>query len=202
MGHLTREFYQNENVLEVAGSLIGKILVTEFEGVTTSGIIVETEAYRGEDDRACHAFPLKKTDRTKTMFLEGGHAYIYLCYGLHHLFNVVTSAEGVPNAILIRALEPISGVDEMLKRRKLSNFSTRISSGPACLSQALGITKAWNAHALSQGKNIWIEEAPIPKEYEIAATTRVGVDYAGEDALLPWRFYISGNKWVSAYPKS
>jgi len=202
MGHISREFYQNENVLEVARSLIGKILVTEFEGVITSGIIVETEAYRGEDDRACHAFPLKKTDRTKTMFLEGGHAYIYLCYGLHHLFNVVTSGEGVPNAILIRALEPVLGVNEMLRRRKLSKFSTRISSGPSCLSQALGITKAWNSHVLSVGKNIWIEEPPIPMEYEIAATTRVGVDYAGEDALLPWRFYIKGNKWVSAYPKS
>jgi len=202
MGHTLKEFYQNENVLEVAKDLIGKILVTEFEGIKTSGIIVETEAYRGEDDRASHAFPMKKTDRTKTMFLEGGHAYIYLCYGLHHLFNVVTSAEGKPNAVLIRAIQPVLGIEEMLIRRNLARFSTKISAGPACLSQALGITKAWNSHPLSLGKYIWIEEPVQPVDYQIATTTRVGVDYAGEDALLPWRFYIKGNKWVSAYPKS
>jgi len=200
---LPQSFFMNEDILEVARALLGKILVTEFNGITTSGIIVETEAYRGLDDRASHAYPMKKTERTKTMFLDGGHCYIYLCYGLHHLFNVVAGKEGTPNAVLIRAIEPVLGFEEMMLRRNHTKFSPRLSSGPACVSQALGIDKNWNGHNLTLGESIWVENSCSENNLiKIGASTRIGVDYAGEDAKLPWRFFERENPWVSAYPKA
>jgi len=200
---LPDSFYLEEDVLKVAKALLGKILVTDFNGQKTAGLIVETEAYRGSDDKASHAFPMKNTNRTKIMFSEGGHSYVYLCYGLHHLFNVVTGPLGTPNAVLIRAIEPLCGIDEMLKRRKLLKVSSKICSGPACLTQALGIDKQWNGFKLTSGHSVWIEDGPrtIPN-LEIGKTTRVGVAYAGEDAKLPWRFFLIQNAWVSSYPKT
>ncbi len=194
---LQQDFYYQTDVTAIARDLLGKLLVTTFDGVITSGRIVETEAYCGATDRACHAYPNKLTKRTKVMFQSGGIAYVYLCYGLHHLFNVVCNKNGVADAILVRAIEPVEGVHLMMERRKLTTISTRISAGPALVSQALGITTQHNATDL-RGELIWIEDDGFElSDQQIFETTRIGVDYAGEDALLPWRYYIEDNNWVS-----
>ncbi|MBS1781833.1 MAG: DNA-3-methyladenine glycosylase [Bacteroidetes bacterium] len=194
---LPPSFYRQEDVVLIAKSLLGKILVTKVEGVCTSGIIVETEAYEGITDRASHAFGGKQTARTEIMYENGGVAYIYLCYGLHHLFNVITNTSGVPHAVLIRAIEPLKGIDIMLKRRNKISFQPSLTNGPGVLSQALGITTKLNGNSL-QGTDLFIEDSGIPLLPEnIVATTRVGVAYAGKDALLPYRFYVQRNVFVS-----
>jgi DNA-3-methyladenine glycosylase len=198
---IPKKFYLNEDVVEVARNLLGKTLITCLDGIVTSGRIVETEAYSGSDDKASQAYPMKLTKRTKTMFLEGGHTYVYLCYGLHNLFNVVTGPEGIPDAVLIRSIEPILGINQMMARRKLVKYSTKVSSGPACCSQALGITRSHNEFSLTEEKEIWMMEEANPNPFEILETTRIGVEYAKEDAKRPWRFLIKKNQWVSSYPK-
>ncbi len=193
---LTKDFYLQTDVVSVAKQLLGKSLFTKIEGKTCKAIITETEAYNGIIDKASHAYGNRNTPRTSTMYLEGGVAYIYLCYGIHHLFNVVTHLEGVPHAVLIRAIEPIKGMEHMLQRRNRTKVDRILSSGPGKLSKAIGINTSYNGEHLT-GNKIWIEDAtPIPKK-NIIITTRIGVDYAAEDALLPYRFYIKGNKFVS-----
>ncbi len=195
-------FFQEADVVLRAQELLGKVLVSKVNGIETAGIIIETEAYRGEDDKASHAFQNKRTPRTETMFLEGGHAYVYLCYGLHHLFNVVVGPKDMANAVLIRGIEPVLGLEEMLRRRNLARLQPKVSSGPACLSQAFGINKDLNKSALWQMDTIWLEDWNLDLEKEnILATTRIGVSYAGEDAFRPWRFLVKKNPYVSAYPK-
>jgi len=164
--------------------------------VLTGGIITETEAYDGVVDKACHAYGGRNTNRTATMFLGGGITYVYLCYGIHHLLNVVSGKEGNPQAVLIRAIEPKIGIEAMLVRRKMEKLAPRITSGPGALSQALGIDKQLNAKNLSADE-IWIDDAKPYKDEQIIATTRIGVAYAQEHALWPFRFYIRGNKYVS-----
>jgi len=199
---LPATFYQHQDVVHIARALLGKVLVTQVDGLVTEAIIVETEAYRGADDRACHAYLRKRTARTETMFLPGGHAYVYLCYGIHHLFNVVTHVENEPDAVLIRAVQPKSGIETMLIRRKMSQLTVKLTQGPGCVSQAMGINKSLNASSLLGQDCIWIEDrGPVLETFSINTTTRVGVGYAGADAWLPWRFYVAGNPWVSAYPK-
>ncbi len=196
------EFYQSEDVPAIARALLGKVLVSQIGGIETAGIVVETEAYRGMDDRASHAYLNRRTKRTETMFMPGGHAYVYLCYGIHHLFNVVTGPPDVPNAVLIRAIEPVKGLDEMLRRRKMQFFSSALSSGPGCITQALGIYKGMDKDALWEKSGIWLEDWSLPlDEDSIAAAARVGVGYAKEDALRPWRFFVKKNPFVSALPK-
>jgi DNA-3-methyladenine glycosylase len=187
---LEKSFYEKRDVVALAKKLLGKKLCTNFNGQFTSGIITETEAYAGEIDKASHAFGGKKTERTKIMFEEGGTAYVYLCYGIHHLFNIVTNKKGIPHAILIRAIQPVDGIEIMMKRRKKNKLDKTFSGGPGTVSQALGI------HVKHSGKNlfekeIWVEETgiKIPSK-EIIAGPRIGVDYAGEDAKLPYRFYV------------
>jgi DNA-3-methyladenine glycosylase len=189
-------FYRQNDVVEISRNLLGKVLFTSIDNQVTAGKIVETEAYCGLSDRASHAYHNKKTRRNSVMFEEGGVAYVYLIYGIHYLFNVVTGARDVPNAVLIRALEPVEGIDIMCRRRDCSN-TKRITSGPGALSKALGINLDLYGSSLLSEK-IWIEdqEEIFPEEH-IVATTRVGVDYAGEDAFLPWRFYLQDNPWVS-----
>lgn len=200
---LPPEFYQHSDVVSIARSLLGKVLVSEVGGIRTEATIVETEAYRGSDDRACHAYLKKRTPRTETMFLNGGHAYVYLCYGMHHLFNVVTNLEGEPDAVLIRAAEPVAGHETMMERRKMKTISKRLMLGPGCLSQALGIDKHLNSKNLTIKGLLWIEDRNFNfHQDQIGETTRIGVEYAGEDALRPWRFYILKNKWVSYPPKN
>lgn len=192
---LNKEFYTRTDVIQLSRELLGKVLVTNINGQKTAGIITETEAYRGPDDKACHAHLNRFTKRTKVMFDEGGVAYVYLCYGIHHLFNIVTAKEGMPHAILIRAIEPIEGIDIMLERRNMSKIQPRLTSGPGILSKALGIDKTYYGESLINN-TIWIEDRNIEVK-EIVGTTRIGIDYAEEHALLPWRFYIKGNRWVS-----
>jgi DNA-3-methyladenine glycosylase len=201
MKKLTLDFYKRTNVLQVAQELLGKILVTNQDSIVTSGRIVEVEAYNGIVDKASHAFGGRRTNRNEIMYAEGGVAYVYLCYGIHHLFNVVTHTKETPHAILIRALEPIKGIDTMLKRvgkKKLDNTLTR---GPGNLSKALGITALQTGVSLV-GKKLFIGDDGFEyTQNEIAASPRIGVDYAGNDALLPYRFFIKGNPFVSGKPK-
>jgi len=187
------DFYQREDVLAISKELLGKILCTQFEGCITSGIIVETEAYSGVTDRASHAYGGKRTERTEIMYAPGGIAYVYLCYGIHHLFNVVTNIMGIPHAILIRAIEPQEGIRTMLKRRKKEILESNLTAGPGTLSQALGITTQCTGTSLL-GKYIWIEDNGINYSNEIIITSeRIGVQYAREDASNPWRFRIQKN---------
>ena len=192
---LPESFYTRKDVVKIARELLGKVLVTEF-GERTSGIIVETEAYAGATDKASHAYGNRRTNRTEVMYMHGGTAYVYLCYGIYHLFNVVTNVQDTPHAILIRAIEPIEGIDIMLERRGKGNITPSLTAGPGVLSQALGITTMHTGISL-QGPDIYIEEGKRIKSKDIIAATRVGVAYAMDDALRPYRFYIKGNKFVS-----
>ena len=194
---LLQPYYCNTDTLQLSKNLLGKKLVTNFDNKLTSGIIVETEAYLGIDDKASHAYNGKKTNRTNAMYNKGGVAYIYLCYGMHSLFNIVCNIENIPHAILIRAIEPIDGIDIMNLRREINGVN--LTNGPGKLSKALGITTGNNNQSLL--KNIiWIED--IDNEIfdkNILSVPRIGVDYAGKDAMLPYRFYIKNNKWVSKF---
>ena len=183
--------------MKIARELLGKVLVTEIDGIRTSGIIVETEAYAGPIDKACHAYLSRNTIRTAPMFREGGIAYIYLIYGIYHLFNIVTHEEGEPYAVLVRAIEPLDGIDAMLDRRGMEALKPGLTAGPGIMSITLGITKSLSGESL-QGPHIWLEDRSIKiPAKDIVATTRVGVAYAAEDALLPYRFLIRGNAFVS-----
>ena len=197
MPKLPFSFYQNDDVNALALQLLGKRLFTRLNGVITGGIIVETEAYKGIEDKASHAYGGRFTDRTKVMYENGGLSYVYLCYGIHHLFNVVTGPEKTPHAVLIRGLEPLTGLELMMERRGMSVLKPNITAGPGALSKALGIDRLLNAKDLS-GEEIWIEDAlPGWKLGEVVAGPRIGVDYAADHALLPWRYYVKGNKYVS-----
>lgn len=198
MKKITRDFYLRKNVVKVAQDLLGTFLVTEFEpSIITIGKIVETEAYQGPFDKASHSYNLRRTQRTETMYLEGGVAYIYLCYGIHHLFNIVTGPKDTPHGVLIRAIEPVEGIEIMLQRRQFEKIKHTLAAGPGAMSKAMGITTAYNSENL-QGKRIWVtEREEILKPKDIIASPRVGVAYAEDHALLPWRFRIKGNPWTS-----
>jgi DNA-3-methyladenine glycosylase len=194
---LPREFYTRANVLAVARELLGRLLVVPaVDGMRVSGIIVETEAYRGPQDRACHAYGGRRTNRTRTMYEVGGTAYVYFVYGMYHQFNVVTNAEDVPHAVLVRAVEPVEGIDLMRKRRH-GRAGESLTSGPGKLCLALGIDRALDRADLL-GERVWIEEGrgPIPRS-AIAVGPRIGIDYAGEWADRPWRFWIRNSSFVS-----
>ena len=195
---LPLSFYQRSNVVTIARQLLGKVLVTCMDGYKTSGIIVETEAYRGITDRASHAFGGRRTTRTAVMFGPGGRSYVYFCYGMHHLFNVVTSGENTPHAVLIRALEPLTGMEKMLERRGKAVVDFTLTSGPGSLSKALGIQHRLHSGERLDGDLIWIGDngGPLPAR-AICRGTRVGVAYSREDAYLPYRFWIRDNPWVS-----
>ena len=199
MSKLLADFYQRNDVLLISRELLGKVLCTNFHGNLTSGIIVETEAYAGITDKASHAYRGRRTNRTETMYTIGGSAYVYLCYGIHHLFNVVTNVEGVPHAVLIRAVQPLDGIDIMLRRRNLKNISNRLTAGPGILSQAMGISVHISGQSLLD-KQIWIENRennnPL-KDFKIISSPRVGIQYAGKDVSNPWRFHVENSPWVS-----
>ncbi|MBY0427347.1 MAG: DNA-3-methyladenine glycosylase [Cytophagales bacterium] len=187
---LPRNFYLNPDVVSVAKDLIGKVLVTNVNGTTTSGVIIETEAYAGRDDKACHANNGKRTPRNEVMYHPGGLAYVYLCYGIHHLFNVVTNVENMADAVLIRGILPFEGKETMKNRRNMSKPFQGALKGPGILTQALGIQTSLNGTDLL-GNSIWIEDRGhrYPED-KIASGPRIGVGYAGEDAKKPWRFYV------------
>lgn len=194
---LPLSFYHQPDVVEVSRQLVGKLLCTKIgDSPLTTGMIVETEAYCGRNDKACHANN-GRTERTEIMFHNGGVAYIYLCYGIHHLFNVVTNREGLADAVLIRAVEPVDGTGAMLQRRKAEHVDPTLTAGPGRLTQALGISTELYGTDLT-GNTIWIEDRNIDIETnQVTAAPRIGVDYAGEHANRPWRFYINDSKWVS-----
>lgn len=194
MNQVPESFFKHNDVTRIAKALLGKELLTVVDGQTTSGLIVETEAYSYRE-RGCHAFNNKLTERNKVMFEEGGIAYVYLCYGIHHLFNVVTNKKGNADAVLIRALQPRQGTAYMLARMNVNTLK-RITSGPGKLTRAMGIDRKWNGVSLSNS-DLWIEEGVKVRPSQIITSTRVGIDYAGEDATLPWRFYLKDNEWVS-----
>ncbi|MDQ0595216.1 DNA-3-methyladenine glycosylase [Chryseobacterium ginsenosidimutans] len=190
-------YYQNPDVLFLAKDLLGKVLFTQIEGEITAGIIVETEAYFGALDKASHAYGNRRTERTEPLYSEGGVSYVYLCYGIHHLFNIVTSVKDEPHAVLVRAIEPLIGKEIMELRRNMPSAKAAISSGPGSAAKALGINRSFNKKELT-GEEIWIEDHGIRYlPNEIAEVPRVGVDYAQEDALLPWRFFVKGNRYIS-----
>ena len=196
---LPKSFYIREDVVQISKDLLGKCIVTNFNNQLTVGKIVETEAYRAPDDKACHAYQNLFTNRTKTLFEEGGVAYVYLCYGIHHLFNVVTGKKGMAHAVLIRAIEPIDNVELMLERRGKAKLSRQLTAGPGVMSKALGITKQHTSISLfSKDSPIWIEDRGIKiADKNIIASPRVGVDYAEECALWDWRFRIKDSLWTS-----
>ncbi|MBC7947173.1 MAG: DNA-3-methyladenine glycosylase [Chitinophagaceae bacterium] len=194
-------FYQRENVLLIAKELLGKIIVTRWGKTLTAARIVETEAYAGVMDMASHAYGARRTKRNDVMYSKGGLSYVYLCYGIHHLFNVVTNAEGIPHAILVRGGEPLAGIDEMLERTGKPKADNTLTRGPGNISKALGITTRHNGVAL-KGKQLYIAtDAFSYPANQIAESPRIGVDYAGIDAKLPYRFYVRGNPFVSGKPK-
>ena len=194
---LPESFYSRKDVVKIAQELLGKVLVTEFDGVHTAGMITETEAYAGAIDKASHAFGNRRTRRTEVMYNHGGVAYVYLCYGIHHLFNVVTNLQDAPHAILIRAVEPLEGIQIMLERRGKDILQPSLTAGPGAMSMALGIHSS-NTGLSLQGPEIFIEDRGIKiGKKDIVAATRVGVAYAKDDAYLPYRFYIKDNKYVS-----
>ena len=193
---LNEEFYQRNNVVKIARDLLGKILYTRIDGVVTGGMIVETEAYSWKE-RGCHAYGARKTARNEIMFGNGGFAYVYMCYGIHFLFNVVTNRVGTPEAVLVRALQPVEGLEEMKLRRGVLKNPFHLTSGPGKLTKALGIGRSFNGKFLLDDE-IWIEDSGTKlASQSIVASERIGIDYAGEDARLPWRFSIRGNAWVS-----
>lgn len=194
---LLESFYQRENVVLIAKELLGKTIHSMVNGELTSARITEVEAYSGLNDKACHANNGIRTKRTEVMYAEGGHAYVYLCYGIHHLFNIVTNAKNRADAVLIRAVEPLEGVDIMLERRRKERLDKTLTSGPGTLSEALGIKTKTHYGKWLLDNDIWLEDSRNLSSDEIITSTRIGVDYAEEDALKPWRFYIKDNQWIS-----
>jgi len=191
-------FYDRSDVLKIARELLGKILVTRLDGIRSSGRIVETEAYAGVNDRASHAFGGRRTARSEDLYGSPGSAYIYICYGSHHLFNVITNKKDIPHGVLIRALEPLEGMDQMLIRTSKPFADFTLTKGPGNLSRALGISKLHSGTNLFSVE-IFIEDDGLRyKKDQIAITRRIGVESAREDAELPYRFIVKGNPYVSA----
>ncbi len=197
---LGSSFFQGNDVVLIAEQLLGKVICRNIDGKILKGIITETEAYCGHNDKACHAHLGKFTKRTAVMYKAGGVAYVYLCYGIHHLFNIVTNKEGKADAVLIRAIEPISGIDYMVETRNYKGKIINLASGPGKLTQALSIDKRLNNENLVESDALWIEEGVDDLSTDqIIRSKRIGIDYAEEDAELPWRFYLKENNSVSRF---
>ncbi len=191
MNKLPVEFYAREDVVLISEELIGKVLCTNINGKVTKGVITETEAYAGVTDKASHAYGGRRTERTSIMFGPPGISYVYLCYGVHSLFNVVTNRANVPHAVLIRGVYPIQGIEQVVARRRVKQPKHKIADGPGKMSQAMGIEyKNHNCLDLL-GDQIWIEDHGIVVEpKEVKTGPRIGIDYAEEDVLLPYRFLL------------
>ncbi|HVU83986.1 MAG TPA: DNA-3-methyladenine glycosylase [Puia sp.] len=197
MQKLDESFYNRTDVLKISRELLGKILVTRFDGMLTSGRIVETEAYAGTGDRACHAYGGKRTARMEAVYGPPGTIYIYICYGIHYLFNVVTNKKDIPHVILIRALEPLDGKEIMLERTGKKKVDYSLARGPGNVSRALGMTTAHTGGNLLSG-GIYIGDDGFEyKKDQILVTKRIGVEYAGEDAERMYRFIVKGSPYVS-----
>jgi DNA-3-methyladenine glycosylase len=196
MTKLTRDFYTRPNVLTISRELLGKLLVVPDErGQRVSGKIVEVEAYRGPEDRASHAYGGRRTKRTETMYRTGGISYVYFVYGMYNQFNVVTNIQDTPHAILVRALEPVEGI-EIMRVRRHSHPDRNLTNGPGKLCVAMGIDRELNAADLL-GDRVWLEEFERVSRSKVATGPRIGIDYAEGWIEKPWRFWIKGNPFVS-----
>ena len=192
---IKKNFYTRPDVVNIARELLGKLLITQFDGKLSSGIITETEAYEGITDRASHAYSGRRSERTEIMYRIGGTAYVYLCYGVHSLFNIVSNVEDIPHAILVRGITPVDGSQYMLERTGKKEILKDFSNGPGKVTKALGIHYSHTGLNLTKKpyrkfeSGIWLEDIGCSvKEEEINVTPRIGVEYAGEDALRPYRF--------------
>lgn len=193
---LPRDFYTRSNVLTVSRELLGKLLVVpDNQGRRISGKIVEVEAYRGPEDRASHAYGGRRTKRTETMYQLGGVAYVYFVYGMYNQFNIVTNVEETPHAVLVRALEPVEGI-ELMRIRRHSHPDRNLTNGPGKLCLAMGIDRQLDRADLL-GERVWLEEFEKVPESRIARGPRIGIDYAQEWIEKPWRFWVKGNPFVS-----
>ncbi len=201
MTKLPLSFYQRKDVVQIARELLGKIIVTKFDGEITSGRIVETEAYVGIVDKASHSFGGRRTARNDHMYAAAGIAYVYICYGMHQMFNIVTNDKDVPDAILVRAVEPIKGIDIMLRRTGKSKHDYTLTRGPGNVGKALGIFKHHSGLILNKKELSVYSDNFRLTENEIGISARVGVESAAPDNLLPYRFYVKGNKYVSGRNK-
>jgi DNA-3-methyladenine glycosylase len=201
MKKLPLAFYDHEDVVKIARELLGKIVVSNIDGKKSSGRIVETEAYVAFTDKASHSFAGRRTPKNEDMYSTAATAYVYICYGMHQMLNVVTNKKDIPDAVLIRAIEPIEGIDIMLKRTGKATLNNTLTKGPGNVGKALGVSKKYS------GKNLLGNEISIYRDEEsnipdglVGISKRIGVESAGADALLPYRFYIRGNKFVSGRP--
>jgi DNA-3-methyladenine glycosylase len=201
MEKLPLSFYEHDDVVLLARKLLGKILVTAWDGVRTSGRIVETEAYAGLQDKASHAYR-GKTPRTEVMFETGGTAYVYLCYGLHQMFNIVTAKKEVPHAVLIRAVAPLEGIAAMLERTGKKQADASLTRGPGNVGKAFGMHRSQTGTSLQSDVVYIVDDGYQVLPDAVGTSARIGVAYAGADALLPYRFYLKGSPYVSGRPVS
>ncbi len=194
---LPSEFYQREDTLQIARELLGReLIVRGYDDFVTGGIITEVEAYLGGQDKGAHSYGYKKTKRNQVMFQSGGIAYVYFCYGMYDMFNIVTHKAGEPHAVLIRAIKPTQGTQIILRRRKQTKLTPLVSAGPGRVTMALAINRTYNGKSLTS-EDLHILREPKIKDFEIVVTPRIGIAYAKEDAMKPYRFYIKGEAFVS-----
>jgi DNA-3-methyladenine glycosylase len=201
MKKLPLRFYKRKDVVSIAKELVGKIVVTKFEGLITSGRIVETEAYVAHIDKASHSFGGKRTAKNEHMYAHPGTAYVYICYGMHQMFNIVTNDKDIPDAVLIRAVEPLEGIDIMLQRTGKLKLDFTLTKGPGNVGKALGIFKKHSGLHLMDDEIYLVDDGFKLKENEIGISKRIGVESAFPDSELPYRFYVRGNKYVSGKNK-
>ncbi|MBX2888889.1 MAG: DNA-3-methyladenine glycosylase [Ferruginibacter sp.] len=199
---ISLSFYNRTNVLRIAYELLGKVLLSSFDNNITAGRIVEAEGYKSVNDSASHAYGGRRTARNEDMYGRPGTSYVYVCYGVHNMMNVVTNKRGIPDAILIRAVEPLVGLDIMLKRAGKKDGDVSVSSGPGNVSRALGISKGNSGLSLLGNLLYILDDGFSIADNRIGISKRIGVEGAGyPDADYPYRFYIKGNAYVSGYPK-
>jgi DNA-3-methyladenine glycosylase len=201
MEKLPLSFYDRKDVISIARELLGKVVVTNFEGSITSGRIVETEAYVALTDKASHSFGGRRTARNEHMFAAPGTAYVYICYGMHQMFNIVTNEKEIPDAVLVRAVEPLQGIDIMLQRTGKLKVDYTLTKGPGNVGKALGIFKQHSGLHLLDDKIYLVKDDFVLNKSDVGISSRIGVESAGADAVLPYRFYIRGNKYVSGKNK-
>ena len=201
MRKLPLDFYSRKDVVRIARELLGKIIVTHFESKVTSGRIVETEAYVALTDKASHSFTGRRTSRNEYMYAAPGTAYVYVCYGMHQMFNIVTNEKEIPDAVLIRAIEPLQGIDIMLQRTGKIKADYTLTKGPGNVGKALGIFKHHSGLHLLDDEIYLLDDKFVLEENQVGTSGRIGVANAGADALLPYRFYVRWNKYVSGKNK-
>lgn len=194
---LSKEFY-NQDAVTLSKALLGKILVREIDGEKVLCRIVETEAYVGPEDKGCHAYGNKKTERTKTMFLEGGVAYIYIIYGMYNCLNIVATEKGKPEAVLIRAVEPLNNIEVLKRYRNIKSDKIQdLTNGPGKLCKAINIDRSLNGYDLVNGNELYVVEPESEEDFEIVESKRINIDYAEEYKDKLWRFYVKNNKFIS-----